>query len=93
MGTGLAFVSLAALTNPALVLSTLARTLGLRKAKGLLLLESLQAYLQHRRLLLVLDNFEQVLPAAPQIAALLGTTSDVGVLVTSSGTAPYSRRT
>src|SRR3712207_118840 len=57
-------VPLAALSDPALVASTIAQTLGVKERGGESLYESLTHYLHDKRLLLVLDNFEQVLPAA-----------------------------
>ncbi len=80
---GVIFVSLAAITDPELVLPTVARTLGLRQGDGLTPAERIVDALRERRLLLVLDNFEQVRPAARQIAALLAACPGVSALVTS----------
>ncbi|MDQ5850862.1 MAG: tetratricopeptide repeat protein [Chloroflexota bacterium] len=80
---GVCFVELAPITDPALVVSTIAHALGLKETGGHSLLESLQAYLHAQRQLLVLDNFEQVLPAAPLVTDLLQAASHLKVLVTS----------
>jgi predicted ATPase len=77
---GVFFVSLAPLANPGLVLPTVARTLGLQE-RGADVGEALARRLRDRRLLLLLDNFEHVVEAAP--AVLAATTSAVRVLVTS----------
>jgi predicted ATPase/DNA-binding CsgD family transcriptional regulator len=77
------FVDLAPLGDPLLVPSVIARTVGVREAGGIPLLETLAAYLRERRLLLVLDNFEHVLPAASAVADLLATCPELMVLATS----------
>ena len=84
---GLFFVDLASLVDPALVLPRIAEALGVEEQAGGDggVLEALQARLQHDRLLLVLDNFEQVLPAAPLIAELLAAGQAAKVLATSRG--------
>ena len=61
---GVFFVDLAPIADPALVPSTIAQVLGVREMGGQSILESLKEYLREKQLLLVLDNFEQVLPAA-----------------------------
>jgi transcriptional regulator with XRE-family HTH domain len=80
---GVAFVALASLANPALVVPSVARSLGLREAGGQSPLEVLRAYLQKKRLLLVLDNFEHLMEAAPEVSELLGYCPDLTVLTTS----------
>jgi predicted ATPase/transcriptional regulator with XRE-family HTH domain len=77
------FVPLAPTRDPALVLPALAQALELRESGDQPLLRRVQEYLRDRRLLLVLDNFEQVLPAAPLVASLLEAGPGVKVLVTS----------
>jgi class 3 adenylate cyclase len=64
-GDGVFFVNLAPITNPELIATTIAGILGLREVAGQVLRETLQRYLRGRAVLLVLDNFEQVLGAAP----------------------------
>ncbi len=80
---GAFFVSLAPITDPGLVLSTIAQALGVKETAGQPLIETLRDYLRDRSLLLVLDNFEQVLSAAPQVADLLSACPKVKALVTS----------
>jgi predicted ATPase/transcriptional regulator with XRE-family HTH domain len=80
---GVAFVPLASLRDPALVVSTIGRSLGLREAEGQSPHETLHAYLRDKYLLLVLDNFEQLLEAAPEVAGLIEACPDLVVLTTS----------
>ncbi len=80
---GVWFVELAALTDAAVVASTIAQTLGVAEVAGRSLLEGVTDYLRAKRLLLVLDNFEQVLPAANLVEALLQAAPGVKILVTS----------
>lgn len=80
---GATFVSLAALNDPDLVSSTIAKTLGLREAGSASNFEHLKAHLRSRQILLLLDNFEQVANAAPVVADLLIACPMLKVLVTS----------
>src|SRR5215207_98789 len=80
---GVWFVDLAPLTDPALVLPAIASVLGVREPGGQGLLQAIEAFLASKRLLLVLDNFEQVLDAAPQLAELLMACPQLSMLVTS----------
>ena len=80
---GVVFVALAPISDPALVPSTVAGALGLREAVGYSSLAGVQDYLRDRRLLLVLDNFEQVAEAAPVVADLLAGAPALKILVTS----------
>jgi predicted ATPase len=84
---GAVLVNLAPISDPRLVTSEIARALGIREARGgLALLDSLKLALQDKHLLLVLDNFEQVTDAAPQIADLLSACPTLKVLSTSRAT-------
>ena len=65
------FVALASLQDPALIPSAIAVALDVREAPGVPLLESLTAFLQRRRLLLVLDNCEHVIQACAGLAEKL----------------------
>ena len=79
---GVRFVELAAVSAVDLVAPAIAAGLGLSTSAGQLTAD-LQAYLRPRRLLLALDNFEQVVGAAPLLAELLAAAAGLVVLVTS----------
>jgi len=80
---GVFVVALAPIRDPALVLPTIAHTLGVKPTGEQLTLDDLHAVLSERQILLVLDNFEQVAAAAPQIAELLRAVPKSKALVTS----------
>jgi predicted ATPase/class 3 adenylate cyclase/Tfp pilus assembly protein PilF len=80
---GAFLVPLATLTQAELLLPTVAETLGVRETGEQPLDESLKDYLHERRMLLVLDNFEQVLGAAPTVTGLLAGAPGLKVLATS----------
>jgi predicted ATPase/class 3 adenylate cyclase len=80
---GVWFVPLAALTDPRLVSSTIAETLGVRDRGGHPLSDLLKDVLRDKDLLLVLDNFEQLLEAASDVQDLLAAAPGLRVLVTS----------
>jgi predicted ATPase/transcriptional regulator with XRE-family HTH domain len=82
-GFELAFVNLVAASAPDQVPQIIAQALGVRETGGLSLLDAMTAAIGGRRLLLTLDNFEHVLPAAPLCAALLGACPGAKGLVTS----------
>ncbi len=77
------FVSLAPIPDAALVVPTIARALGVSDTDPRPLLDSLKARLRDQRLLLVLDNFEHLLDAAPLVAELVADAPALKVLVTS----------
>lgn len=77
------FVALAPVRDSELVASIIAKTLGLEESGSQPPLERLKEYLRGRNLLLVLDNFEQVLTAAPAVAELLASSARLKILVTS----------
>jgi len=77
------FVDLAPIRDPNLVIGALAQTLGVRESGSQPLLERLKDELRDKRLLLLLDNFEHLLNAAPQVAELLAATARLKLLVTS----------
>jgi predicted ATPase/DNA-binding XRE family transcriptional regulator len=80
---GVFLVSLAPVSSADQVLLTIAHTLGLKESGMRKLSEELKNFLYDKELLLVLDNFEQVLEAAPAIDALLQTCYGLKALVTS----------
>ncbi len=80
---GVWFVRLSRLSDPALVLPTIAQTLELKESGSQSLVELLRAYIADKCLLLVLDNFEQVVGAANEIADLLASAPGIKALVTS----------
>ena len=80
---GVVFVPLAVVTDPRLVVSAIAQELSVQEAGDRPLLESLVACLRDKNMLLLLDNFEQVIGAAPLVADLLIACPAVKVLVTS----------
>jgi predicted ATPase/DNA-binding XRE family transcriptional regulator/Tfp pilus assembly protein PilF len=80
---GQVFVDLAPLRDPAFLVAQIASSLGLQEHPGQSLQAILTAYLHPRQLLLVLDNFEHLLPAAPLVSDLLRAAPDLRLLVTS----------
>ena len=80
---GAAFVGLAALSDAALLVSTVLRSLGVPEARGRTPMESLIEHLRDRSLLLMLDNLEHLLEAAPEVAALVESCPGLVVLATS----------
>jgi predicted ATPase/DNA-binding XRE family transcriptional regulator len=80
---GARFVDLAPLADPALVAVAVADALGVRDASERPLVEVLADQLRDKRLMLVLDNFEHLMEAAPLVGQLLGTAAGPKVLATS----------
>jgi predicted ATPase/DNA-binding CsgD family transcriptional regulator len=80
---GVVFVDLAPLRDPDLAVATVGQALGLWDAGHRPLLDVLKGVLAGRALLLVLDNFEQILPAAPAVGELLGACPGLKALATS----------
>jgi predicted ATPase/DNA-binding CsgD family transcriptional regulator len=80
---GCCFVELTPFTTPQHVALSIAQTLGLRESRRRQPFERLQTFLREKQLLLVLDNFEQVLPAAPLLPELLAACPQLKLLVTS----------
>jgi predicted ATPase len=80
---GVYFVDLAPIRDPALVASAIAETLGVKESGTQPLVQQLRTYLHDKTVLLLLDNFEQVLDAAPLVAELLTGAPALTVLVTS----------
>ena len=80
---GVWFVGIGAITDPDLVASTVAEVLDVREAGDRPIAERLRAFLSEKQLLLLLDNFEHVLEAAPLVTNLLGACPGLTILATS----------
>jgi predicted ATPase/serine/threonine protein kinase len=83
---GTHFVPLSSLSDPALIASVIVQTLGIREAGGQSPLEILKENLRDSRrppMLLVMDNFEHLIQAAPTVAALLAMGTNLKIMVTS----------
>ncbi len=80
---GVCFVPLASISDPELLLPTLAHVLGVREGGDGQLLERLQLQLGEQEFLLLLDNFEQLVAASPQLTELLSVCPHLSMLVTS----------
>ncbi|MGQ0602049.1 MAG: LuxR C-terminal-related transcriptional regulator [Anaerolineales bacterium] len=80
---GVHFISLGAINDPTLILPTIAHSLGVIESPSRLLFDSLKEFLQDRHVLLLLDNFEQIMTAAPLLTELLSACAELRMLVTS----------
>ncbi|HEV2662086.1 MAG TPA: protein kinase, partial [Ktedonobacteraceae bacterium] len=80
---GACFVSLEELTDPRAVCATMTHALGLQEVGDSNMFERLKGLLRDRQILLLIDNFEQVLPAAAILSELLSSCSHLKLLVTS----------
>jgi predicted ATPase/serine/threonine protein kinase len=80
---GVWFIELASVSNPELVLPTIASTLKVKEFAGTSIEQTLHENLSKRNLLLVIDNFEQVVSAAPAIGRLLSAAPKIKVLTSS----------
>jgi excisionase family DNA binding protein len=80
---GVWFVGLAPIRDPDFVASAVAQTLGVREGSDGRLADRLAAFIRAKRLLVLLDNFEQVVAAAPVVADLLAACPGLTVLTTS----------
>jgi predicted ATPase/class 3 adenylate cyclase len=80
---GVYFVPLAPVSDPELLVPTIAQTLAVQEQPRQTLTEMLARHLRDKKLLLVLDNFEQILDAAPTVGELLRTAAKLKVVVTS----------
>jgi predicted ATPase len=80
---GVFFVGLAPIRDSALVMPTIGQVLGVRESVDTPLIETLKVQLRGRHMLLLLDNFEQVVDAAPLLVDLLMAAPQVKALVTS----------
>ena len=80
---GAYFVNLAPISDPDLVIPTIAQVLDVEDLAGQPVLDLLSAFLREKHLLLMLDNFEQVVDAAVQVAQLLTSCPKLKMMVTS----------
>jgi predicted ATPase/DNA-binding XRE family transcriptional regulator len=76
-------IDLAPLSDFSLAIPTIAEVLGVREVTGQLIDETLKGYLRNKRMLLILDNFEHVVGAAPNVSKLVSAAPGVKVLATS----------
>jgi predicted ATPase/DNA-binding CsgD family transcriptional regulator len=82
-GDGGVFVALAAVSDTQLLASTIARAIGIQEAAQVDVLDRLEAWLRNKELLLLLDNFEQLVDGAPVVADLVAAAPALKALVTS----------
>jgi predicted ATPase/class 3 adenylate cyclase len=80
---GVFFVNLAPISDSTFVVPTIAQTLDIREVTGQPLLEHVKQELQHKHMLLLLDNVEQVVSAGVQIVDVLAACPQLKILVTS----------
>jgi predicted ATPase/class 3 adenylate cyclase len=78
---GVYFVDLSSITDSELVLPAIAQAIGISEGAG----QSLVAYLKDKRILVVADNFEQVIEGARRVGDLLGQAPSLAILVTCRG--------
>jgi predicted ATPase len=83
--SGVCFIPLAGVTDPTLIPSIIAQALGIKETSRQITIESLKEYLHDLRasLLLLFDNFEHILSAAPAVAELITIAPKLKLLVTS----------
>ena len=82
-GDGTYFVPLAPISDPELVPSTIAHTLGVQLSGSEVPLTRVLDHVRGKQMLIVLDNFEQILPAAPVVGQLLGASAALKVIASS----------
>jgi predicted ATPase/DNA-binding CsgD family transcriptional regulator len=80
---GIFFISLAPISDPTLIIPTIAQILGVTESPNRLLLDTLKDSLRNKQTLLLLDNFEQIISAAPLLSELLSDCAGLRILVTS----------
>jgi len=80
---GIYFVPLSSISDPDLVIPAVAQVLGIKEPGDVPLFTSLKSFLREKRMVLLLDNFEQVIAAAPSLSALLLACPQLKLLVTS----------
>ena len=80
---GVCFAGLVSTSDPALIPSVIAESLGIQQVGNLSILEQVKLYLQDKQLLLILDNFEQLVSAATFVEELLAACPSLKIIVTS----------
>ncbi len=80
---GVCFAGLVSTSDPALIPSVIAELLGIQQVGNLSILEQVKLYLQDKQLLLILDNFEQLVSAATIVEELLAACPSLKIIVTS----------
>jgi len=80
---GVFFVEFAAVNNVELIVPTIAQTLGIRETSGKSTFETVADFLRGRQVLLVLDNFEQIISAASLVLEFLAEIPTLKILITS----------
>ena len=80
---GIYFVPLSSTSDPDLVIPTIALILGIKEPEGAALFTDLKNFLLDKRIVLLLDNFERVITAAPLLSELLLACPQMKILVTS----------
>ncbi|HMQ03228.1 MAG TPA: protein kinase [Pyrinomonadaceae bacterium] len=80
---GVYFIEMASVSGPETVAARIAQPLGVREEGSTPIIEALKQHLRKRKCLLVIDNFEQIVEAAPVISDLLNAASELRVIVTS----------
>ncbi|HKP53852.1 MAG TPA: tetratricopeptide repeat protein [Chloroflexia bacterium] len=80
---GAYFVPLAATSDAGMLASTIGQTLKVRESGDRLALDNLKEYLRNRHILLVLDNFEHLIDAAPVVADLLTSAAGLKIIISS----------
>lgn len=80
---GVYLVKLAAINDPALIIPTIAETMGVKEMAGVTPMQSLVKKLADKRTLLVIDNFEQVVAGATELLHLVHECSGVRIIVSS----------
>lgn len=81
--SGVVFIPLAEVNHPDLLVSKIAQQLGIREGGSQPLLASLKNYLRDQQILLIMDNFEQIVQGADLIPDLLAASPGVKILITS----------
>lgn len=80
---GVFFIDLAPISDPQLVLSTIAQEFDLKEAQNQPLIDTLIHHLHDKQMLVILDNFEQVIEAASLVSDILAACPGLKILVTS----------